>query len=184
MATVYKIWADDDYQALDSVNYEAYSAARKKTWKFDGYPIDGKFEKVEMYVRQPTLKKPDIWELANTLAFEDGAAAKVQLCLDQAGQQFKLAFAGRKLVVLNVTYVIDCLDKMLSVYDPDLPHMIDKYVFHEDRLDYSLFKIPETQHAAILTVEGLASPDDEFKPLVEKHGLKGLRFEELWSSGK
>jgi hypothetical protein len=39
-------------------------------------------------------------------------------------------------------------------------------------------------HGEILTVEGLASPDDEFKPLVEKYELKGLRFEELWSSEK
>ena len=143
-------------------------------------PVEGKWEKLEVYVRQPTLKKPDIWQLANTLALEDKAAAKVQLCLDQAGQQFQLPFAGRKLIVLNVTYVIDCLNKKKSEYDPDLPHMIDKYVFHADRLDYSLFKIPQTQHGEILTVEGLASPDDEFKPLVEQHGLKGLRFEELW----
>jgi hypothetical protein len=180
--TVYKIWFEDGFQALEPVNYDAYSAARKNTWKFNGLPIEGKFEKLELYVRQPTLKRPDIWELATTLAFEDSAAAKVQLCLDQAGQQFKLPFENRKLIVLNVTYVINCLDKKQSDFDPDLPHMIDKYVFHGDRLDYSLFKIPETMHAEIFTVEGLASPDDEFKPLVEKYGLKGLRFEEVWSS--
>jgi hypothetical protein len=185
MATVYRIWIDDGYQSLESVNSDAYLAARKKTWKFDGHPVEGKFEKLEVYVRQPTLKKPAIWGLADTLAFEDDAAAKVQLCLDQAGQQFKLPFQGSKLIVLNVTYVIDCLDEAKSEFiDPDLPHMIDKYVFHADRLDYSLFKIPETMSGEILTVEGLVSPDDEFKPLVEKHGLKGLRFEELWSSEK
>jgi hypothetical protein len=68
------------------------------------------------------------------------------------------------------------------LFDPDLPFMIDKYEFHADRLDYSLFKIPQTMHGEILTVEGIGSPDEEFKPLVEKYGLKGLRFEELWSS--
>ncbi len=57
-----------------------------------------------------------------------------------------------------------------------MPDIIDKYVFHGDRLDYSLFKIPETMGGEILTVEGIASPNDEFKPLVEKHGLKGLRL--------
>jgi hypothetical protein len=119
----------------------------------------------------------------NTFVFEDQAAANVQLCLDQAGQQFKLPFEGRKLIVLNVTYVIDCLDKKKSEQEPGVPQMIHKYVFHADRLDYSLFKIPETRHGQILTVEGLASPNDEFKPLVEKYGLKGLRFEKLWSTG-
>jgi len=181
MPTVYKVNFEDGYQDLQSVNYEEFSAARKNTWKFDGKPVKHKFEKVEMYVRQPNLDKPDIWQLMNTMAFEDDAASKLQLCLDQAGQQFKLPFQGRKLVVLNVTYVIDCLDKKRSDYDPDLPHMIDKYVFHEDRLDYSLFKIPETVYGDILTVEGLASPDDEFKPLIEKYGLKGLRFDEVYT---
>lgn len=181
MPTVYKIWLEDGFQSLEPVSYDAYAAARRNTWKFNGTPVEGKLEKVDLYVREPTLKKPDIWGLANTLAFEDEVAAKVQLCLDQAGQQFKLRFNNRRLIVLNVTYVIDCLDKKRSEYNPEIPDMIDKYVFHEDRLDYSVFKIPETMHSDILTVEGLASPDDEFKPLIEKHGLKGLRFEELYS---
>lgn len=182
MATVYSIWTDDRFQSLEPTDTEAYLNLRRKSWKFDGFPVEDTWEPLEMYSRRPTLKKPDIWGLANTIAFEDAAAAVVQLCLDQAGEQLMLPFANRKLIVLNVTYVIDCLDKKRSKYDPDLPHMIDEYVFHGDRLDYSLFKIPETSTGEILTVEGLASPDDEFKPLVEKHGLKGLRFEKLWSN--
>jgi hypothetical protein len=185
MAIVYRIWADDDYQSLESIDSDAYLAARENTWKFDGYPVEGKFEKLKMYVRQPTLKKPDIWLIANTLAFEDEAAAEVQLCLDQSGQQFKLPVDDRKLIILNVTYVIDCLDQeKTELADPDLPFMIDKYEFHADRLDYSLFKIPQTMRGEILTVEGIAHPNEEFKPLVEKYGLKGLRFEEIWSSDK
>ena len=78
--------------------------------------------------------------------------------------------------------MIDCLDKERSEQEPGVPQMIHKYAFRADRLDYSLFKIPETRHGEILTVEGFASPQDEFKPLVEKHGLKGLRFEKLWST--
>ena len=83
-------------------------------------------------------------------------------------------------MVANITYVIECLDKKNSVYDPQFPHIIDKYVFHIDRLDYSLFKIP--QHPGIIfTVQGLTSADHEFKPLVEMHSLKGLHFEKVWS---
>lgn len=182
MPTVYRIFTDDDFQSLESVDKDAYLKARKDGWKFDGFPVGNAWQPLEMYVRQPTRKKPDIWGLANTLAFEPHAREILQLCLDQSGEQLKLPFEGRELIVLNVTYVIDCLDKDASDYDPDLPHMIDEYVFHQDRLDYSLFKIPETRMSSeILTVEGLASPDDEFKPLVEKHGLKGLRFKKLYS---
>ena len=179
MPTVYRVCPADGYQDLQSVDSEAYLAAREKSWKFDGYPVGDSWEPLEFYVRRPTLKKPDIWGVADTLAFEKNAVAVLQLCLDQAGEQLRLPFQKRNLIVLNVTYVIDALDKKRSVYPPDMPDMIRKYVFHADRLDYSLFKIPETRE--ILTVEGLASPDDEFKPLVEKHGLKGLRFDELWS---
>ncbi len=151
MATVYRIWFEDGYQSLDVADADAYLAAREKTWKFDGLPVKGKFKQLEVFVRQPTLEKPDIWGLADTLAFEDEAAAKLQLCLDQAGQQFKLSFDGRKLIVLNVTYVIDCLDKkQIEFVDPDLPHIIDKYFFHEDRLDYSLFKVPKLGTAKFL----------------------------------
>jgi hypothetical protein len=110
MVTVYRIWADGDYQSLESVNSDAYLAAQKRSWKFGGDPVEGKFEQLEVYVRQPNLKKPDIWWVGGTLAFEGEAAAQVQICLDQAGQQFKLPFEGRKLIVLNVTYVIECLD--------------------------------------------------------------------------
>jgi hypothetical protein len=180
MVSVYELRGQDDYQALDAVDFEEFRKEWDQSWKFDGTPVANIWKPLEMYVRQTNLKKPDIWAIANTFAFERAAAKVVQLPLDQSAEQLILPFDGRKLVVANVTYVIDCLDKEKSIYDPDLPHLIEKYVFHLKRLDYSLFKIP--QHPGIiLTVEGLASPDDEFKPLVERHGLKGLYFEKLWS---
>jgi hypothetical protein len=182
MPTVYRIWTDDRFQSLESTDAHEYLDARRGSWKFDGSPVSDVWKPLEVYIRRPKLRKPDIWGIADTFAFEDEAAAEVQLCLDQAGEQLQLPFQKRTLIVLNVTYVIDCLDKQRSNFDPDLPHIIDQYVFHSDRLDYSLFKIPETCMSEILTVEGIASPDDEFKPLVEKHRLKGLRFEKLWSN--
>jgi len=181
MPSVYRLWTDDKFQSLEPADMQAYLQARRKTWKFDGFPIGELWTPLQAYVRRPTLKKPDIWGIANTVAFEPKAASILQLCLDQAGEQFKLPFEDRNLVLLNVTYVIDCLDKQHSDFDPDLPHIIEHHAFHADRLDYSLFKIPETRASEILTVEGLSSPNEEFKPLVEKYGLKGVRFEEIWS---
>lgn len=89
-------------------------------------------------------------------------------------------YEGRKLFLFNTTNVISCLDKKKSVYDHEAPSLIEKYVFHAKRLNFSLFKIPETAGGEMLTVEGLASPEDEFKPIVEKMGLKGLIFEKIW----
>jgi len=46
----------------------------------------------------------------------------------------------------------------------------------------SIFKIPQTARADILCYEGLKDPVDEFKPTVEKRGLTGIKFRELWQS--
>ncbi len=111
MATVYRVCIDDDYYSLESADKQAYLAARRKSWKFDGYPVKDSWAPLEVYVRYPTLKKPDIYGVADTLAFEPEAAALVRPCLEYAGELLKLPFEDRDLLVLNVAYVINCLDK-------------------------------------------------------------------------
>lgn len=182
MPTVYRVLSDSNYQKLEPANKDEFLQARKKGWSFDGKSHSHDWEPLEMFVREPMLDKPDIWQVFKTFAFEQCAVEIVQSCLDQTCEQLKLPFDNRVLIVPNVTYVLNCLDKEHSEYDEDLPHIIDRYVFHEDRLDYSLFKIPETCLNEILTVEGISASENEFKPLVEKHGLKGLKFKPIWTS--
>jgi hypothetical protein len=63
------------------------------------------------------------------------------------------------------------------------PIRIVRYAFHEDRMpESSIFKIPETGRSEILCYEGARDPEDEFKPFVERNGITGLKFTELWSS--
>lgn len=182
MPTVYRVLPENNFQDLEPEDYEAFSAARKTTWKFDGKSVGGRWKPLEVYVRETTLKKPDVYALMHTFAFEEAAAKKVQVCLGPSCEQFRLPFEDRHLILINVTHVIDALDKKKSVFDPDLPHVIDAYAFRADRLDHSLFKIPQTALSDIYTVEGLGSPDEEFKPLVDKLGIKGLCFAEVWRS--
>lgn len=182
MPKVYKIVPDEDCQYLEPADFDAYRKASKTTWRFGGHRVAGKWDPLEVYSREPTLILPDIWGLLQTFAFEDRAAAKVRKFLDQSCQEFKLPFGGRNLVVANVVYVLDCLDVEKSKFDEDIPEIVDQFAFHVDRIDYPLFKIPQTMHHDILTIEGISSPDDEFKATIEKHGLKGLKFVELWSN--
>jgi hypothetical protein len=77
--------------------------------------------------------------------------------------------------------VIDCLDyekSELSYFRSD-PHDIKKilkYEFLKDKIrDKVIFKIPENK----LNVPFVT---DQFKLEVEKHGLEGFRFEEVWDS--
>src|SRR5262245_5840556 len=183
VATVYQIWAAEGFQSLEPVDCDTLLAMTKTIWKFDGTPIGQSWKPPELYVQFPLLKEPDIWQFYRSFAFSEKACAKLQRFLDRAGEQLPLFYEGRKLTLLNITYCLNCLDKTRSVYDPDLPHMIDDYVFRRDRLEYSLFKIPEQRHGNWFCVEGLAAPDDEFKATVEKHGLTGLRFTKVWSDG-
>src|SRR5437870_592450 len=111
MPTIYRIYSDDEYQTLEPIDSKAFLEEAKKSWKFDGYPVKDSWRPLEVYVRQPNLKKPDIWELFRTFAFEPEAAKVVALCLDQSCEQLPLAFEGCELIVANVTYVIDVLDK-------------------------------------------------------------------------
>jgi hypothetical protein len=185
MITVYRVLPDAHYQRFEPVDTEAALKLRRTKWRFDGTTIGKDWRPPEVYVQQPLLLKPDIWGTfagSHVLAFGDKAADVLQLFLDQAGEQLPLYHEGRKLVLLNVTYVLNCLDARKSKYDPDLPHMIDKYVFQPERLEYSLFKIPETRMSELLAVEGLAAPSDEFKAMVEQEGLTGLQFQKMWSS--
>jgi hypothetical protein len=184
MATIYQIWADEGYQSPEPDDGDAYLAMMKSKWKFDGTPIGRSWKPPEVYVQFPLLCEPDIWEFFPSFAFTEAAASKLQRFLDQAGEQLPLYHEGRKLTLLNITYCLNCLDKKRSVYDPELPHMIDEYVFRRDRLEYSLFKIPEQRYGRCwFCTEGVAAPDDEFKAMVEKYGLTGLRFTEVWSEG-
>jgi len=182
MPSVYRVLRDAEYQYLESVDTDRWLSERKASWRFDGTPVGDTWTPLEMYVREPLLKKPDIWACSDALIFEPHAVDVLQTFLDQSGEQFALPFEDRVLTVLNVTYVLNCLNKEKSDYDLELPHIIDDYAFFADRLDYSLFKIPETRHSQILVVEGLAAPGDEFKAIVESYGFAGLRFDRLWSS--
>jgi hypothetical protein len=185
MLTVYRVLPDAKYQKLEPTDSGAFMEWAGVKPRFDGRPIGEEWHSPELYVRHPLLEKPDIWGalgFSHTFAFEEWATDVVQTFLDQAGEQLPLSYENRKLVLLNVTYVLNCLDHKRSRFVANMPHMIDEYVFYADRLDYSLFKIPETRMSEMLCVEGGAAPEAEFKAMVEQHGLRGLRFERIWAN--
>lgn len=94
-------------------------------------------------------------------------------------------YKGEALCILNVLTCIDCLDegktKRIIHSSGTRLAQIEEYHFAPSRIaGSSLFKLPK--QADFLTVTGLVEPASEFKSIVEREGLTGLKFEELWSS--
>ena len=181
MPTVYRIVpAVDEFQYVLADNSKDLAK-----YAFDGTPVADKWEPPKCYVPFPTRPEADFWGcfLRNDLfAAARHTADIVGTFVDQSCEALPLPLSDRELMIFNVTHVLNCLHTENSQYDPELPHIIDVYAFHEARFTHSLFKIPQTRMSEVLCVEGLASPDDEFKGVVKSHGLTGLRFEEIWSS--
>jgi hypothetical protein len=109
--------------------------------------------------------------------------AATELCtfIDQSCEGLPLECDGETFLVCNVTCVVNALNQKQSRHKEGLPHWIEEYVFHTQRFEYSLFKIPETALGEVLCVEGLSAPEDEFKGAVEKYGLTGLIFKKIWT---
>ena len=101
--------------------------------------------------------------------------------IDPAGEMLPLVLESCNIHALNVTNVVNCLDKERTVFSKKKSGLIDRYWFLPRRLNRTIFKILETSEHELLTVEGLMGPEDEFKATVERMGLKGLIFDKIWS---
>lgn len=95
-----------------------------------------------------------------------------------------LPFRSETFRVMNVLLCADCLDeastKWRTTRESGVRCGIDKYEFSKESLpNSSLFKIPQSPE--IMVVTGLFEPELDFKSIVERNGLTGLKFVELWS---
>ncbi len=95
-------------------------------------------------------------------------------------------YKGGIYYLLNVLNCLDCLDEQRTKWRVGKKNKarfaIDEYQFVPDRLtDSTLFRIPK--NVALFTVAGHPRAKVEFKAIVEREGLSGLKFEEVWSEG-
>ena len=182
MLSVYRVILDfDNYQYIMADEVEALTK-----YRFDGTSVRNDWEPPSIYRANPKKPTPDIWgcmPFGAVFAVTLKAATELVTFIDQSCEGLPMECDGDRLLVCNVTCVVNALNKKQSRHKRGLPHWIDEYVFHPHRFEYSLFKIPETAMSEVLCVEGLAAPEDEFKGVVEKNGLKGLEFKKIWSGG-
>jgi hypothetical protein len=142
----------------------------------------------EVFVYMPLLEAGDFYQFGvGTLIASPRATEVLRGFFQESGELLPLPFEGQEYTVHNITLCINCLDQQRSTWlktaegERIYP---TEYVFHPDRFaDSALFKIPETHLREVLVVEGLRDPEDEFRAVVERAGLKGLIFQEIWSNG-
>ena len=155
---------------------------------FDCQRKGGGWQAPSVYVQNPKLEPGDFCNFApGALVARPSGLEVVQDLFERAGELVPLALGQERLTLLNVVECVNCLDEGASTlrygYPGRTPIGVEQYEFHVDRLSEStLFKIPQTSRAEVLTVEGLKDAHDEFKPVVERAGLRGLEFDLLWES--
>lgn len=164
---------------LDTLELKTFDCLEKKNdWNIE----------MNWYVDNPKKKEGNFYYVTSgALAFDEKVYnSELYTLFEMAGEILPIKLeTGKQLYVLNVLECVNAFNSKLAeyAYYPDgTKGRILKYAFHKNRLsESSIFKIPETSKAEILTYEGLKDSDDEFKPLYEKLGFTGLQFEELAS---
>ena len=175
---------------LDSNNYQRFLPGEEGIWKTRRLKLDctrkaQDWIPPEIYVPNPTLKRGNFFYLCSTGFVTDSKATEeLRDLLEMAGELLPLRYKNEDYTLLNVTECMDCLDHERTEWElartTGAKIRIIRHMFKPNRLpESSIFKIPQ-RLATIYVAEGRFDPEDEFKARVEKSGLKGLLFEEVW----
>lgn len=180
---IYRVRPDVGYQYF---MLEDTKLGLTEMLNFDGRPKANEWVAPAVYILEPKLTRgdfPDLWAKA-VIVVDEVALESLRGLLEMSGELLPLPHEDKLYYVVNVTGCFNILDEHHSHWRYERGSLpIERYAFHANRLtEAPLFKIPQTCNYEILTCEGLNEPEHEFKGQVEQLGLKGLMFEEIWSS--
>lgn len=192
-----KSFLDDEMKVfrvrLDSNHFQSLLPVDPEVWRADLLKMDCKpklptWKPPACYVTNPKLKRGSFFHFASGSFVVDSQACKsLRTILEIAGELLPLPHGSDAFYLANVLECVNCLDEQNTKWvlgkTTNARIRIKEYHFHPGRFSEStLFKIPETALAEVLTVTGTKDPEDEFKSTVERQGLQGILFEEVWSS--
>lgn len=158
----------------------------------EGLPKAATWTKPLLYVDNPLLKVPDFWYTGSpgAVAFDPKKMPlEVYSALEEAGEWLPVRVEdGKDLVVLNVTQVVNALDKERTHWHRNakgermyIEFTAGSHAFHPERFgESSICKIPENNAVSILCLERSGDKNEEFKAAVEHYQLKGLKFNLFW----
>ena len=154
---------------------------------FNGDPMRDVWVPPKVHILEPRLKRGNFLFLQpGMMVVDERARTELAGFLEPSGELLPFDYKGERFWALNVTTCIDALDEDRTEWQigqtTGARIGIERYAFHAHRLTGTpIFKIPETSRAYLYTMSGWKDPEDEFVFNVQKRGLKGLRFDEVWS---
>jgi len=157
------------------------------------YSLDGRsklatWKPLPMFEADGDLKSGNFarcWE--GGFIVDTRASAVLKPVLEKCAELLPLKrYKGRVYHLLNVLNCLDCLDEQKTKWRVGKKNKtrfaIEEFQFIPERLpDSTLFRIPKS--VAFFTVVGHPKAEAEFKTIVEREGLTGLKFDEVWSEG-
>jgi hypothetical protein len=127
-----------------------------------------------------------LWDLGD-FAIDDRACEVLKPILESVCEFHPyLPYEGKSFHWMNVMETVDCLDEEKTKWrigkSSGKRFAIEKYQFSPGRFTKStLFRLPKD--SALLALAETPDPKSEFKSIVERQELTGLKFEEIWSEG-
>ena len=174
---IYKLWSDHTYRAFETKEKDGY-----KVFCFKGELVDN-WSEVELFPSSHHTEEGkamgDVYPVeVSAVVINEKCYKLIKPYIKDSVQVLNAKNKSEKLYVLNVTKVIDCLDKETSVLKlfPSSGRImrVEKYAFYRDFLkDTFIFKIPEEVHTHPYVTE-------EFKTIIEQNGIKGFKFVPVW----
>jgi len=141
---------------------------------FNGQPLLANWQPMDVHDVRPDKEDFDlsIFMGFGAIIVTREAKEKLRHIFDAGGVELlPLPFEDK---IYNIVNVIELIDRPA--------HSSEKYAFLADRITKPLFKIKVTTSISpIYMVERTADPNKEFKAAVQHYGLRGIRFEKVWT---
>lgn len=178
----------------DVENFQSIALCDEKLWGNDLFdfdchpPVLDKWKTPAVYILNPKIPPGDfVYLSAGILTFRKTALDNFLDFFEMAGEILPLYNhdTNEELYLLNVLQCPNAIDHQHVEWRTSPISgertTIERYAFRPDRIfESTLFKVPETSRADVLTYSGAKDAQDEFKSRYEQSGLTGLVFDELW----
>lgn len=181
MHIVYRVEREYDHQFV--------SADKENIPSLDGSSEKEKWTPIQVYNVMPLLKATDCYNQRGEGLILSERAVQI---FEHEIANFATMYEALPLIcdepycpdeplyVLNVMHIVDC-----QIHRHKSLHLqIRETRFSIERLPEPgfLFKTPEHQTTATHMYVDTDNPVVPFKDVIEKHGIRGIRFEEIWRS--